>query len=126
MSIPGESIDQRRAHLAAMIARQRGDLAQAYGNLQKPIEYGEKGLQAFGFLRKNPWVLTVVPAVFSISGTLIGLWKGKPAPKPSRSQHQEFERLEHRPKGFVGHAMKWGGHGFRLFKLYRRVRRFLP
>jgi len=125
-SMPDESMDQRRARLAATIAGQRSELANAYRNLEKPIHYAEYGMRGFGFLRKNPWVLTVVPAVFSISSTLIGLRKGKPVPKPSRSQRQEIENLEKRPKGFVGHAMKLGGHGWRLFKLYRRVRKYMP
>jgi hypothetical protein len=125
MNSSGESMDQRRAHLAAQIARQRGELDLAYRNLAKPIQYGENALHGFGFLRRNPWVLSVVPAVFSIGSTVLGLRKGK-SPKPSRSQRQELERLERRPKTFVGHAAKWGGHGWRLFKLYRRLRHYLP
>jgi len=124
-SMPDESMDQRRARLAATIASQRGELAEAYRNLEKPIQYGEYALRGFGFLRKNPWVITVVPAVFSIGSTLLGLRKSK-EPKISRGQRQEPERLEKQPKGFVGHAMKWGGHGFRLFKFYRRVRKYMP
>ena len=126
MSEPGQSIDQRRAHLAAQIARQRGELVEAYRNLEKPILYGEYALRGFGFFRKNPWVISVVPAAFSLGSTLLNVWRGKSVPKPSRTQRQELERLEKRPKGFLGHAMKYGGHGFRLFKLYRRLRHYLP
>ena len=123
MNASGESMDQRRAHLAAQIARQRGELADAYHHLAQPIQYGENALRGFGFLRQNPWVLSVVPAALSIASTLWGLRKGKGA-KPSRSQRQELGRLERRPKSFGGHVLKLGGHGWRLFQLYRRLRRF--
>ena len=73
MSEPGESMDQRRAHLAAQIARQRGELAAAYRNLAKPIQYAEYGVRGFGFLRANPWVLTLVPALVSITSTVVGV-----------------------------------------------------
>ena len=122
MSIPSsESLAERRALLTAQIALQRGALAEAYRNLAKPIQYGENAMRGFGFLRENSWVFVAVPAVFSVASSLLGLRKKKPA-KPSLRQRQE---MEGRPKGFVGHAVRWGGHGWRLFRLYRRLRHFL-
>src|SRR5476649_2780472 len=118
MSRPGENFAERRGLLAAQIARQRGELAQAYRNLEKPIHYAEYGMRGFGFLRKNPWVLTVVPAAFSLTSTVIGLVRNKPA-KAAPRQRQSLER---EPKGWKKHAVTWGGRGWKLFKFYRRVR----
>jgi hypothetical protein len=118
-----ESIHERRTRLALEIARQRGELTQAFRNLEQPIHYAEYGLRAFGFLRKNAWVFSVVPAAFSIGSTIMGLRKLKGTePRLSR---REMKRLEAKaPKGVLGHALKWSGHGWKLFKLYRRVRPF--
>ena len=120
-----DSIDQRRAQLSATIARQRGELAQAYVNLAKPIQYAEQGLRGFGFLRANPWVLTAVPAVFSITGTVVNLLRNKPA-KPKARAVQSLEReVERKPKDLKGHIVTWGGRGWKLFQLYRRYRKYL-
>ena len=117
------TIEERRVQLAATIARQRGELAEAYRNIEKPIRYTEYGMKGFGFLRQNPWVLTVIPAALSISSTVFGLVKNKPAkaaPRPKKDTE------EPRSKGFVGHAAKWGKRGWKLFQFYRRVRTYLP
>jgi len=117
---------QERTHLIAQIARQRGELAEAYLNLAKPLEYTEKGMRGFAFLRSNPWVLTIVPAALSITSTVIGLIRNKPA-KVSPRRRKELERdAEREGKGFAHHAAKWGGRGWRLFKFYRGVRKFFP
>jgi hypothetical protein len=122
MKYPNESFADYRERLAAEIARQRTELAYAYHNLEKPIHYAEYGLRGFGFLRKNSWVFVAAPAVFSIASTLFGLKKQK-SPQPPPRQRQNIENL---PKGLAGHVVKWGGHGWRLFKLYRRIRTYLP
>jgi len=124
MSESAESMEQRRAHLAATIARQRGQLAEAYRNIEKPIRYTEYGMKGFGFLRQNPWVLTAVPAALSISSTIFGLVRNKPVKAAPRQRQSKDE--ERRPKGFIGHATKWGGRGVKLFQLYRKYRRYLP
>jgi hypothetical protein len=122
MSLRHENFAERRGLLAAEIARQRGELAEAYRNLEEPIHYAEYGLRGFGFLRKNPWVIAAVPAVVSIGSTLLGL-KKKISSHPLPRQRQSIEA---RPKGVLGHAVKWGGHGWRAFQFYRRVRRYFP
>jgi hypothetical protein len=122
MSDFSESIHERRTRLALEIARQRRELGQSFSNLEKPIHYAEYGLRGFGFLRKNAWIFTAVPAVFSIGSTLIGLRKlTKSEPRLSR---REMRKIDRTPKGLLGHALKWGGHGWKLFRLYRRVRPF--
>jgi len=125
MNFPNESFADRRVRLAAEIARQRTELAYTYRNLERPIHYAEYGLRGFGFLRKNSWVFMAAPAVVSIASTLFGLSKAKSSPRLSRRQRRSLE-AEVRPKGLLGHAMKWGGHGWKLFRLYRRIRRFIP
>jgi hypothetical protein len=124
MSASGESMDQRRAHLAAAIARQRGELADAYRNLHKPIEIGESGLRAFGFIRQNSWIFVAVPAALKVITFFVGLRGGGKPPAPEPRQHQRLDRESARPKSFAGHALKWGGHGWKLFKIYRRVRHY--
>jgi len=115
---PGENLADRRQHLIAEIARQRAEFAEAYRNLHKPIEMGESGLRAFGFIRQNAWIFVAVPAALKVVTFFLGLRGGaKPPPSPRQS-------VEKRPIGFAGHAMKWGGHGWRLFKIYRRVRHY--
>jgi hypothetical protein len=123
MSEEYESFEEKRRHLIADIARQRGELGEAYRNLEKPIRYAEYGVRGFGFVRNNPWLLVAAPAALKIAATLIGLSRVKPG-KPVPRQRQKIEPSE--PKGLTGHLLRWGGHGWRLFKLYRRVRRYFP
>jgi len=108
---------ERRRHLIAEIARQRGELAEAYRNLEKPIHYAEYGLRGVGFLRNNPWIFLALPAVASTASTVFGLRKKKPPTPAPVERHSET-----RPKGWTGHVMALGGHGWRLYKLYRRIR----
>jgi hypothetical protein len=126
----GETMAQRRARLSAEIARQRGDLAHAYLSLHKPIEMGETGLQAFGFVRKNAWIFPAVTTTVTVGSTLLsllGITKGKES-KVIAAQRKRLAELEREkaPKGIAGHAVKWGGRGLKLFNLYRRVKKFIP
>jgi hypothetical protein len=128
VNLSAQGMDQRRAELSARIALQRGELFVAYGNLGKPLQYTEYAMRGFGFLRQNPWVISAVPAAFSIGSILLGFIKKKPT-RPPRGRQQELERLERldrRPRSLGGHLVKWGGHGWRLFRFYRRLRAFLP
>lgn len=125
MSLPLEDFEdfkERCRRLTAEIARQRGEFAEAYRNLEKPIQYAEYGMRGFGFLRQNPWVFAAVPAVFSVASTFLGLRQKKSSKPASRPR----QNIENRPRGIVGHAVKLGGHGWKLFQLYRRVRSYLP
>ena len=117
-----EDFTERRRHLIAEIARQRGELSEAYHNLEKPIHYAEYGLRGFGFLRQNPWVFAAVPAVFSIASTLLGLKKQK----SSRREPVQRQDIKIRPKGVGGHLVRLGRHGWKLFQFYRRIRTYLP
>jgi hypothetical protein len=134
MSENGETLAEKQRRLAADIARQRGQLAAAYRDLAKPILYTEYGLRGFGFLRQNPWILTIVPAAFSTTTSVLALVRtltAKPAPKKlkwfGREAARETEREARRvKKTLTDHAMTWGGRGWKLFKLYKRVRKYFP
>src|SRR5471030_1533696 len=84
-----------RAQIVAEIARQRGELAAAYRDLEKPIRYTEYGMRGFGFLRSNPWIFVAVPAVFSVASNLLGLGR-KPSSRPA---HGRTPKIENEPKG---------------------------
>jgi hypothetical protein len=117
-----EDFAERRRHLIAEIARQRGELAEAYRNLEKPIHYAEYGMRGFGFLRKNPWVFVAAPAVVKLASTFIG-HKTQKAAKPSPRQRPS---IENKPKGWQKHVVTLGQNGWRLYQLYRRIRTYLP
>ncbi|MCE0483394.1 MAG: YqjK-like family protein [Methylacidiphilales bacterium] len=109
-----EDFSVRRARLIAQIAQQRGELAAAYQNLERPIHYAEYGMRGFGFLRQNPWIFMAVPAVVSIAGTLLGSRKGKG--KTATAVAAPVQQQKQKP------LRKWAGYAWELFQLYRRVR----
>src|SRR5471030_73291 len=81
-----------RAQIVAEIARQRGELAQAYRQLEKPIRYTEYGMKGFGFIRQNPWIMTAAPAllgslpsIFSLVSSAFG-WRKKKKAAPVQRQ----------------------------------------
>ena len=136
MSEPCDSPSQRRAHLIAEIARQRGEFAVAYKNIGKPIQYFEYGMRGFGFLRQNPWVMSVVPAAFTITSAIVGIVR---APKPvaerkltmlekikrattAKKAEKEERKVE---RSLFGHAIHWGGHGLKAYRLYKKLRKFV-
>jgi len=121
MSLDHENFAERRGLLAAQIARQRGELADAYRNLEKPIHYAEYGMRGFGFLRQNPWVFVAAPALVKLATTLFGLKTQKSKPSPSQRRS-----IETKPKGWKKHVVTLGRNGWRLFQLYRRIRTYLP
>ena len=136
MSADGESLAEKQRRLSADIARQRGQFATAYRDIAKPILYTEYGLRGLGFLRQNPWVLTVIPAALSTTTAVLGLVRQfKPAksvtPRQAkwfglgREEEREVERAAKREsKGIANLAMKWGGRGWKLFRLYHKARKF--
>ena len=134
MSAENESPSQKRARLTAEIARQRTQLATAYRDIAKPVLYTEYGLRGMGFLRQNPWVLTIIPAGLSTTTSAIAIFRyffpGKAEPKKTRWLEQAEKKAlregKRAKKTFADHAMKWGGHGWKAFRLYRRFRKFLP
>jgi len=142
MSAGHETLAEKQQRLAAEIAGQRTQLAAAYRDIAKPILYTEYSLRGLGFLRQNPWVLTVVPASLSVTTSLIALARNfipaKPAPKKSgwfRRGGREVERDltraaahdEKRAKKTVAdHVKTWGGRGWKAYKVYKRLRNYFP
>ena len=134
MSAGNETLAEKQRRLAADIARQRTQLAGAYRDIAKPILYTEYGLRGMGFLRSNPWILTIIPASLSTTTSLIAIVKtligGKAAPKKAKwfgQAERTAERDVKRGKKSVSdHLIKWGRHGWKAFGIYRRVRKFFP
>jgi hypothetical protein len=108
----------RRDRLVAEIARQRGELAQAYLHLEKPIHYAEYGMRGFGFIRKNPWIFAAAPALLSIAK--IVFW-GKKKKSSKLSPTRERAHAENKKP-----LQTWIRRGWQLYQLYRRARAFLP
>ena len=111
-----EDFATRREQLATETARQRGQLAHAYRELEKPIRYAEYGMRGIGFLRSNPWIFIAVPGAFSLLTNLLGLRKKK-APEPARAHHSG-EKL----KGVKGAIVTGAKYAWQAYQLYRRVR----
>lgn len=135
MSTGRESLGEKQRRLAADIARQRTQLAGAYRDIAKPILYTEYGLRGMGFLRSNPWILTIIPASLSTTTSVLAIVRafttGKPAPKKARWFARAAERdveqeAKREKKTLLNHALKWSGHGWKAFKIYRRVRKYFP
>jgi len=114
MSLPEEEVFEiRRARLAGQIARQRGELAEAYQKLEKPIRYTEYGMRGFGFMRQNPWVVAAVPIVFNFASSFFGWKKEKSSSSPKGGRVRQVASAAVR-------------HSWNLYQLYRRVRSLIP
>ena len=139
MSAEHESLADKQRRLAAEIARQRTQLHHAYHDIAKPVLYTEYGLRGMGFLRSNPWILTILPASLSTTSSVLAIIRaftgGKAAPKKAnkwsgraeRETARDLERdAKHEKKTLLTHALKWGGHGWKAFRIYRRIRKYFP
>ena len=125
MSLPEESLAERRRFLVAQIARQRGELAEAYRNLEKPIHYAEYGMRGLGFFRKNAWIFVAAPTVLNIATTLFGLTRKKKIPKVAPRTRQPIPppaEDEARPRNWKDLAVTVGRNGLRLYQIYKRIR----
>jgi len=137
MSFQGEEdFIMRRNKLAGEIARQRGELADAYRQLEKPIRYTEYGMKGFGFIRQNQWILTVAPAmlgslpsIFNLVSSAVG-WKKKKKVAPVQPEIRAVEKESTgtlKKMSRVSQAVMTGmEHGVRAYNLYRRVRSLIP
>ena len=129
-----ETLGEKQRRLAGEIARQRSQLAGAYRDIAKPILYTEYGLRGMGFLRQNPWILTIVPASLSTTSSVLAIirafTKGKVEPKKAKWFDRAEREVERDTKGdkksLLNHALKWSGHGWKAFKIYRRIRKYFP
>jgi hypothetical protein len=122
---PHEDFTLHRDELVRQIASQRGELAAAYRNLEKPIHYAEVGMKGLGFLRQNQWLFVAAPTVVSVGLTLFNAWRGKKAPKvvPVKGAVQPIPNLA---EGSKKPLAVWVGRAYQLYQLYRKVRTFIP
>jgi hypothetical protein len=128
MSYSKHDLVQRRRQLSIEISRQRTELTVAYRGLTKPIEYTQTGIKGFKFLKENAWAIALAPSLISIGLSFFGLKKQK----ESRGGWLKFGRGEEEREAQREAAkakkplMRLLGHGWNLFKFYRRVRRYFP
>ena len=126
---------ERRVQLARQISGQRRELAEAYRDLGKPLFYAQTGIKGVQMLRQNAWLIALAPSVIGIVSGLLGLRK-KEAPKrglfdfwkkkagTSEEEAAEIEsQARHRARPLLRQLL---GHGVTAFKLYRRIRPFIP
>jgi len=138
MSADHETLAEKQRRLAGDIARQRTQLASAYRDIAKPVLYTEYGLRGMGFLRSNPWILTIVPASLSTTTSIIAIVKtlmgAKTAPKKAKwfgkaertAEREAAREIKRGKRSLTDNLLHWGGHGWKAYKIYRRVRKFLP
>ena len=122
---PREDFASRRDALSGEIARQRGELATAYRNLEKPIHYAEVGMKGFGFLRQNQWLFVAMPTIASVGLTLFNVWRGKKEPKVVRVA-DAVPPISNPAEHLKRPLAVWVGRAYQLYKLYRKVRTYLP
>jgi hypothetical protein len=136
MNLPEEEdFITRRNKLAHEIARQRGELTNAYRKLEAPIRYTEYGMKSFAFIRQNQWVLTAAPALLGSIPSIIGLVSsvfGKKRKKqPMAVQHTRSPEVVSsgpvKKMSRLSQALMAGAEqGIRAYNIYRRVRSLIP
>jgi hypothetical protein len=127
---------ERRVQLARQISGQRRELAEAYRDLCKPLSYAQTGIKGVQMLRENAWLIALAPSAIGIVSGLLGLRKKKEAPKrglfdfwkkkagtPEEEAAGMESAADHRARPLLRRLI---GHGVTAFKLYRRVRPFIP
>lgn len=130
MNLAKESLALKRQHLSHQIALQRTELAHAYRGLAKPLEYTQKVIVGAQALKQNAWLVALLPSVVSLGFSFFG-WKKKGRAGLlgllGLSQEEEKLKLEREAAAKAKRPiMKLLGHGWSLFKIYRRVRRYMP
>ncbi len=130
-----QEYSERRVQLARQIAGQRRELAEAYRDLGKPLFYAQTAVKGVQMVRENAWLIALAPSVIGIVSGLLGLrkkdapkrslfdfWKKKAAPSEEEAAEVESKAARHaRPL-----LRRLIGHGVTAFKLYRKIRPFIP
>src|SRR5271167_3468553 len=114
MNSSKEEFAERRRQLAARISRQRTEFSEAYARLEQPIHYAEYGMRGFGFLRSNPWIFALIPAVVSAATFYFNWRRNKSAPP----------EVEAGPKPARGFFKTWFGRAAGAYQFYRRMKPF--
>ena len=122
----------RREQLARQISGQRHELAEAYRDLGKPIAYTQAGIKGVQIVRENAWLIALAPSAIGIITGLLRLRK-KDAPKrglfdfwKKKAGMPEEEAAEVESQAGRPLLRRLIGHGVTAFKLYRRIRPFIP
>jgi hypothetical protein len=126
----------RREQLARQISGQRRDLAEAYRDLGKPIAYTQAGIKGVQILKQNAWLIALAPSAIGIVTGLLNLRKKDDAPKrglfdfwkkKAPAAEEEAAEIEaqagQRARPLLRRLI---GHGVTAFKVYRRVRPYIP
>jgi hypothetical protein len=133
VSLSKASLATRRENISRQIARQRTELAEAYRDLGRPLRYTQTAVKGVQMLKENAWLLTLVPTVVGLASTLFGLKKktAKKWPKwlplgkrrTKAELEEEGEKISRRTRPLLARLL---GHGISAFKVYRRVRPYIP
>jgi hypothetical protein len=127
-----QEYSERRVQLARQITGQRRELAEAYRDLGKPLFYAQSGIKGVQMVRQNAWLIALAPSVIGIVSGLLGLrkkeatkrglfdfWKKKAGTSEEEIESQALRRARPLLRRLIG-------HGVTAFKLYRRIRPFIP
>ena len=128
MNVSKGALEARRRQLMEDIFKQRIDFANAYRDLGKPLEYTQKTVVGLKMLQQNAWLIALAPTAVNLLFSTFG-WKKAPRGNllgrlfggERRAFQRQAQREAHAAKKPL---MRWLGHGWRLFRIYRRVRRF--
>jgi hypothetical protein len=117
------------------IESQRLELVHAYRGLGKPLAYTQTAIRGAQALKQNAWLIALLPTAISLAFSFFG-WKKKgktgllgllglsPAEEEKAAMKQEMRQSASRLKRPL--LRKMLGHGWSLFKIYRRVRPYFP
>jgi hypothetical protein len=136
MTLSKAGLATRREHLAKLMARQRADLAEAYRDLGRPLKYTQVGIKGLQAVKENAWIIGVAPTVVGLLFTLFGLKKADKTRskwfpfsfgKKKRAAVEEAGEAEgevsRRARPLLTRLLR---HGISAFKVYRKVRPFIP
>jgi hypothetical protein len=138
MKLSKESLATRRENISRQIARQRTELAEAYRDLGRPLQYTQVGIKGLQMLRQNAWLISLSPSLVGVATSLYGLATGrkksgslpswlpfgkKKATASVKKGVEEEHELSRKASPLI---KKWLGHGVSAFRLYRKVRPYLP
>ena len=72
------ALTQRREHLIAQIADQRGMLAQSITPFRGPLALIDKGLILLSYVRRHPvWIIGAGMALITPKSAFLGKWLGR-------------------------------------------------
>ena len=133
MSPSKSELAARRERLSKQIAGQRTMLAEAYRDLGKPLQYTQTAVKGVQMLRQNAWLLALSPVAVKLAFSFLG-WKKVEKGRPGLLSffrkgnagtvvEDDARAASRRARPLLTRLL---GHGVSAFKIYRRVRPFIP